>query len=306
MQSLKVLIPLSTLIIGTALLLFWKLPNSNGSEILLYIRLPELLLAFSLGGLLGAGGAVFQGVLRNPLAEPYILGVSTGGALGATLSLFLKLPIEIGALVGSLSSVLLLVFASSFFTNSTSLLLFGIGLNIFFSSMVLLLYAILPHYSLQNAVYFLLGYLTPIPPARAIILFSLSIAGLLLLLTLSDWLDALSLGEEISFFSGITFNREGILLLTVISVLTAPFIAETGVVGFVGIVVPHIVRMLGFRLSFSLIPVAFLTGSSFLVLSQFIARNITDPTLLPVGVITSLLGVPLFLLILWRVNGTGG
>ncbi len=305
MQLLKLLIPLFTLIIGAILLLFWELPNLNGREVLLYIRLPELLLAFSLGGLLGIGGAVFQGVLRNPLAEPYILGVSTGGAFGTTLSLFLKLPIEIGALIGSLLSVFLLVLASRFFTNSTSLLLFGIGLNIFFSSMVLLLYAILPHYSLQNAVYFLLGYLTPISPIKAIFLFFLSILGFLVLLILSDWLDALSLGEEISFFSGITFKREGILLLTAISALTAPFIAETGVVGFVGIVVPHIVRLLGFRLSFSLIPIAFLTGSSFLILSQFIARNITAPTLLPVGVVTSLLGVPLFLLILWRVNGTG-
>ncbi len=304
MRLLTVVFSLSAFIFGSTMLLFWELPRDGGKEVFFFIRLPEFLLAFSFGGLLGMGGAVFQGVLRNPLAEPYILGVSAGGAFGTAISLFLKLPAEMGAFFGSLLSVFLLVLASRFFLNSTALLLFGVGLNAFLSSFVLLVYAFLPQHSLQSAVYFLLGYLTPIPLSRVLALFALSLFALLMFLAFSDRLDALSLGEELSFFSGVSFATEGVLLLAAISVMTAPFIAEAGIVGFVGVVVPHIVRMLGFRLSRSLVPMAFLMGGTFLIISQFIARNIVEPTVLPVGVVTSLFGVPLFLLILWRVNGT--
>ncbi len=297
------MIVFSLLFVPPLLLLFWGSPPR---EILVKLRLPELLLSFGFGGSLAAAGGVFQGVLRNPLAEPYTLGSAAGAALGASVASVSGFPVEWGALAGGLGAVLLVLLAFKLFSDPLSVLLFGVGLTAFFSALILFLYALFPIYTLQEALLFTLGYITPVSLMLALILFLLSLLFTGFLLKRSMSLDLLSLGDETAFFSGIDPQKERFLLLVLSSVPVSLFVAYCGVIGFVGIVVPHAVRFLGYRTGKLFLPVSFLVGGGALSLSQWLARTILYPTVLPAGVITALLGVPLFLYILWRYTGGRG
>ena len=301
MCKVKVVVLLGALLLSSLLLLFWNLPQ-NGKEILVDIRLPELLVALSFGGLLGVGGCIYQGVLRNPLADPYILGISAGGAFGATVGVVLNVNLELCALFGGMATVLLLVLASFVFSDSLRVLLFGVGVNAFLSACILFAYALSPALSLQEAVYFTLGFIPPLRLEKAFGLLILSGAVFLLLLPFAKRIDALSLGKELSYFSGVQFKKEGLFLLTFVSAAVSVFVAKVGIVGFVGVVVPHAARLLGFRVHRELLPVSFFLGGALLVFSQAAARNVVYPTILPVGVVASLIGVPAFLYILWRYS----
>ncbi|WP_163328656.1 FecCD family ABC transporter permease [Desulfurobacterium thermolithotrophum] len=281
--------------------LFWNL-SAFDKTILIDIRLPELLLAFSVGGLLGMGGGIFQGVFRNPLADPYILGVSAGGALGATISAWQGINIEFGALLGGLLTVFLISIVSFFLMDNLKILLFGVGINAFLSAFILFLFAVIPFYSVQDAFFFTLGYIPSIEIETALRYLLLSLLALLVFLPVAFRLDALSLGDELSFFSGISPNKEKFFYIIVISCFVSLFVAKAGIIGFVGIVVPHAVRFLGFRLYKEVLPLSFILGGSILVFSQGLAKNIFPPVVLPVGVITSIIGVPAFLYIVWRYS----
>ena len=281
--------------------LFWKLPEFNRT-ILLDIRLPELLLSFAVGGLLGVGGGIFQGVFRNPLADPYILGVSAGGALGATIGAWKGISIELGALTGGLFTVLLIFIAALFLKENLKILLFGVGINAFFSALILFFFAVIPFYSIQDALFFSLGYIPSLELSEAFGYLLISLLSLLIFLPVAFRLDALTLGDELSYFSGISPEKEKILYIVVISAFISVFVAKTGIIGFVGIVVPHAVRFLGFRIQRKLLPLSFLLGGSILVFSQGLAKNVLSPIVLPVGVITSIIGVPAFLYIIWRFS----
>ncbi len=278
------------------LFLCWKL--SDG-KILVWLRLPEALVAFSFGGILGVTGVVYQGVLKNPLASPYILGVSAGAAFGATVAAFFSFPVVFGSVLGSLASVFLLVLFSAVYRTSTEILLFGVGMNAFLSSLILFLYAVMPSSTVQDALFFTLGFISPQPLKFSALLFLLSLLALFILFPFGKWVDALSLGE-LGLLSGVRFEREGIILLVLSALFVSLFVGVVGIVGFVGIVVPHIGRLLGFRVSNYLMPVSFLIGGVLLLFSQFLARTLVYPTVLPVGAVTAVVGVPLFLYVLWR------
>jgi len=294
----KVTIGFLLVLVVAIFLLFleWNLPDE---KVFIWLRLPEALVAFSFGAVLGTTGVIYQGVLKNPLSSPYILGISAGAAFGATVAAFLSLPITLGAVLGSLFSVLLLVLFSVFFRTHAELLLFGVGLNAFLSSLILFLYAVMPSYTVQDALFFTLGFISPEPLKISLFLFALSLIGLLFFLPFGKWVDALSLGE-LGIFSGVKFEREGVFLLTAAALFVSVFVGVVGIVGFVGIVVPHLGRLLGFRVSRQLIPVSFLVGGALLLLSQFLAKTLVYPTVLPVGAVTALIGVPIFLFVLWR------
>ena len=297
------MIVFSLLVVPPLLLLFWDSPPK---EVLVRLRLPELLLSFGFGGSLAAAGGVFQGVLKNPLAEPYTLGSAAGAALGASVASVSGFPVEWGALSGGLGAVLLILFAFKLFSDPLSVLLFGVGLTAFFSALILFLYALFPVYTLQEALLFTLGYITPVSLTLALTLFLLSLLFTVFLLKRSRSLDLLSLGDETAFFSGVDPQKERLFLLVLSSVPVSLFVAYCGVVGFVGIVVPHAVRFLGFRRGALLIPVSFVAGGGALTFSQWVARTVLYPTVLPAGVVTAILGVPLFLYILWRYTGVRG
>ncbi|ADU96166.1 transport system permease protein [Thermovibrio ammonificans HB-1] len=285
------------------LFLFYRLPSE---AVLVSLRLPQLFVAFSYGGVLAVSGAVFQGALRNPLADGYTLGVASGAALGASLSLLFHLPVELGALVGGLFSVFLLVLGYSLFKDALALLLFGVGLSAMLSAFLLIVYALMPAYTLQDAVLFMLGYMPPFSLKEALLLLGAAVAATLFTFTRWRSVDLLSLGDELAYFSGVNPRSERILLVTASSAALALFVAKCGVVGFLGLIVPHLLRFLGFRVSKELIPLSFLAGGGLFVTSAFGARELLYPTLLPVGVLTTLFGVPVFLFILWRFKGAGG
>ena len=291
------------LILSSLLFLTWRAPSS---EILVSFRFPELLSALSFGSTLAVSGAVFQNTLRNPLAEPYTLGVASASALGAVLSLLINLRPELGAVLFSSLSVLIIWFAGKLFKNTFSILLFGVGINALFSALILFSYALIPSYTLTDAIYVTLGFITPPSLKVSLLLVLLSLLTLVLGLYFKREVELLPLGSEIAYFSGVDSEGALLKLLVLFSLPVAVFISLFGIVGFVGIVVPHFVRLLGFRVGKAFILLNYLLGGALLIFSQFLSREVLYPTLLPVGVVTALFGAPAFIYLLWRYSGARG
>ncbi|RKQ61849.1 iron complex transport system permease protein [Thermovibrio guaymasensis] len=291
------------LILSSLLFLTWRVPSS---EILVSFRFPELLSALSFGSTLAVSGAVFQNTLRNPLAEPYTLGVASASALGAVLSLLINLRPELGAVLFSSLSVLIIWFAGKLFKNTFSILLFGVGINALFSALILFSYALIPSYTLTDAIYVTLGFITPPSLKVSLLLVLLSLLTLVLGLYFKREVELLPLGSEIAYFSGVDSEGALLKLLVLFSLPVAVFISLFGIVGFVGIVVPHLVRLLGFRVGKAFILLNYLLGGALLIFSQFLSREVLYPTLLPVGVVTALFGAPAFIYLLWRYSGARG
>ncbi len=292
------------LFLSTSLLfLFYGSPSK---EVVTLVRLPELLAAFSIGSILSLSGAVYQNALRNPLAEPYTLGVASASALGAVLSVAVGFRPEGGALLFSLFSLLLLLFWGRLFRDSFSILLLGVGLNALFSALILFAYALLPSYTLTDALYFTLGFITPPSLKVAFALFLTSVALFLLSLKVRSQVDLLPLGSEMAYFSGVDSQRVTLYLLLTFTLPVALAVSLFGVIGFVGIVVPHVVRLLGYRVGEAFFTLTFFLGGNLLLLSQLLARSLLYPTLLPAGVVTALFGAPAFIYLLWRYSGVRG
>jgi len=291
------------LVLTSLVFLFWGLPPK---EVVIGLRVPELLSSLSYGSVLALSGGVYQNALRNPLAEPYTLGVAAGSALGATTGLWLAGEAEVGALAGGLLTVLLLFIGFKLFRNSYSIILMGVGLSALFGSLILLIYALLPSQTLQDALYFTLGFIQPVEKERAALLGLTALAALTAGLKLKKEIELLPLGAELAYFSGVDYSRATALLLLLFSIPIALFVSQFGVVGFLGLAAPHGVRLLGFKTGSEFILLTFLTGALLLTLSQLAAKFLLYPTLLPAGVITGIFGAPIFLLILWRFGGARG
>jgi len=267
------------------------------------LRLPRALCAFAVGGLLALAGTLMQVLLRNPLADPYILGISGGAACATLLALLLGLPaawLTGSAFAGALGAMLL-VFALGRVgsaPDSTRLLLTGVVLAAGWGALVSLLLALSPTARLPGMLFWLMGDLsdadTPLPPLLLLAL------GSLAALALARPLDLLLQGETQAAVFGVSTGtlRSAIFLLA--SLLTATAVALAGSIGFLGLVVPHMLRLLGATGHRLLIPGAALLGGALLLLADTLARTLTAPRELPVGVITALLGVPLFLYLLRR------
>lgn len=298
----KLIFPI-LLILTSFVFLWFRLPDA---KVLKILRIPELLVTVSFGGVLGVCGVIFQGALRNPLAEPYTLGVASGAGFGATLALFFGFPAELGALAGGFASIFALTLASRIFRDSLSILLLGVGISTFLSSGILLLYALMPSYTLQDSLYFTLGYVSPLP-LKVCALLSLAAVFLLAISVLrSRSVDLLSLGDEIAFFSGINPNEERVKLLLVSSLILSLFVSYCGIIGFVGIIVPHVVRFLGFRAQTNLAVQSFFGGALTLLVAQLLSKTVAYPLILPAGAVTAIIGVPFFLYVLWRYSGGRG
>jgi len=295
------LLTLLTVISGLFLLV-----GGPSQEVILKLRVPELLITLSYGGVLALAGGVFQNALKNPLAEPYTLGVASGSALGATIFLWMGLSPYWGGLLGAILTVGLLFLGLKLFKTPYSILLFGVGLSALFSSFILLIYALLPNYTLQDAVYFTLGFIQPLSLKGALFFTAVGALTLILGLRFKREVELLPLGAELAYFSGVDYNRSTALLLLAFSVPVALFVSSFGVIGFLGLAAPHGVRLLGFRVGYQFILLTFACGALFLTLSQLIGKFLLYPTLLPAGVVTGILGAPIFLFILWRFSGVRG
>jgi len=272
------------------------------------IRIPRLLLAIGVGGALSLSGAILQGIYRNPLVEPYTLGISGGAALGVAIAIvfglnklsFLSLPVF--GFIGALVTLFLVYFLSikRGGLSINSMLLIGVMVSFVASSAMMFLMSITTIDNLQSIVFWVMGSLDESNNMLINIAFYSSIAGLLLTYFFAQPLNALRLGEVKAKHLGINTNITIKLLFFVASLLTGIAVSVAGVIGFVGLVIPHLVRLIignDYRI---LIAGSFLGGSIFLILCDTIARTIISPNELPIGVITGFAGGLVFIVVLSR------
>lgn len=275
------------------------------------LRAPRIVLGALTGAALSTVGGAFQGILRNPLADPYILGVSAGAALGACIGIAFQyitgyafasyLPLF--AFLGAMLSLYLVYKSSkiSYSANSTGLLLSGVAITFLFSALITVLLA-LSRRELHSMIFWLMGDLSAANWKKiSIILLPVFIGNAMLFFSALD-LNALSLGEEEALHLGINTGRLRIRIFLIGSVVIATVVSFTGLIGFVGLIIPHIARLLVGPDHRIMLPIAAFLGAVFLILCDILARILLAPTEIPIGAITAIVGVPLFIYLLRRKN----
>jgi len=278
--------------------------ESDKEVILLEIRIPRRIFSFLVGASLSIAGVLFQVILKNPLAEPYILGVSGGSAVGAIAAILLGLSfgiyITVFSFLGALLSVLILLFISTLDgeMSASALLLGGVIINAFFSAIVMFLISIASRSEIQSAVFWLMGDLSQASYRNLEVVFPVVLIGSVISFFLSRKLNILSLGDETALQLGVKAKVYNKLILLLASLLTATVVSMSGLIGFVGLIIPHIVRLSLGADHRILIPSAFFTGGIYLLLSDTLARTLRTPSELPVGVVTAIIGAPFFLYLL--------
>jgi iron complex transport system permease protein len=269
------------------------------------LRLPRALTAFAVGGLLGVAGVLMQVLLRNPLAEPYILGSSGGAAVAALIAMSIgmgSVVVDVAAFGGAMAATLL-VFAIAQGTGSwtpTRLLLTGVVLAAGFSAATTLILALSPDQNLRGMLFWLMGDLSfAFDPERPLILLViLVIAGTLA----ARHLNVLARGELQAAIVGLPVRGFRYLIFAAAALATALSVTAVGVIGFIGLVVPHLVRIVAGSDHRIVLPASALAGGSLLVIADTLARTVMAPRQLPVGALTAAIGVPLFLVLMSRLR----
>lgn len=278
--------------------------DSTAKQIVLQLRLPRTLTAFAVGGLLALAGTLLQVLLRNPLADPYILGVSGGAAVATLTAMLLGLGgvwLTGSAFVGSLASILL-VFSISRVgkkgETSLRLLLTGVIVAAGWGALISLILSISSSRQIYSMLFWLMGDLSSAqsPTVGIVIL----VAGAIFAWTMARPLNLFARGEMFAASLGENPARLRTSVYFLASLLTATAVTLAGSIGFVGLVIPHMLRLAGVNDHRWLLPYGVLLGGSFLVLADVLARTVIAPQQLPVGVVTALIGVPLFLYLLIR------
>jgi iron complex transport system permease protein len=284
----------------------WR-PDAEASAIVRDLRAPRVVLAFLVGGSLGICGAALQAMIRNPLAEPYLLGLSSGAGLGAVIAIATRAggawAVPVAAFIGALAAVVLvyrLSLVSGRRLDPHVLLLSGVVVGAFAGALMSAVMALSDAPGVRNAFLWLLGGFGA-ASWRALAVFSVyATIPVILILFHARALDLIALGDEPANHLGAEVDRLRRTIYLCTALLTAASVATCGIIGFVGLVVPHAVRTLFRPLHRTLLPVVFLVGGCFLVLADVVARTAVRPLELPVGVVTALVGVPLFALLLRR------
>lgn len=294
--------------------LLWQPDGGSASQVLNTLRLPRALAAFGVGGLLAVAGALMQVLLRNPLADPYVLGISGGAAVGALLALLLAgsaLLVNAGAFAGALVSIVL-VFAlaqrdlsrvdtTARLDSAPRLLLTGVMLAALWSALITLLLMLAPEARLRGMLFWLAGDLGGSEAS----VWPLAVLAVLLLASwpLARELNVLLRGAAGAQALGVPVVRLRRVVYTLASLATAVAVTTGGAIGFVGLVVPHALRLVVGNDQRVLLPACALAGGSLLLLADTLARTLVAPQQLPVGVITALLGVPTFIALLLHRGG---
>ncbi|MBU9724000.1 MULTISPECIES: FecCD family ABC transporter permease [Bacillaceae] len=282
--------------------------NSRVAYIILDIRLPRVLLASLVGASLAVAGAAFQGLLRNPLADPYTLGASSGAAVGAVTVLYFGISIPfIGILTlpvfailsGFITLITVILFARTVQRSLSveTIILTGIIFSSFLGAIISLLIS-LSGDEIRQLVNWLLGSVGMRGWNYVYLIIPFFFLGFILLLAHWRELNAFVFGEQSAHHLGIHVERKKFVILFAASLLTGSAVAVSGTIGFVGLVIPHFVRIIWGADHKHLIPLSALVGGIFLVVADLIARTIISPAELPIGVITALIGAPVFGLIL--------
>ena len=280
-----------------------------GTRVILDLRWPRSAAAFITGALLALAGGFMQVLLRNPLADPYVLGVSGGAAAGALLTLLLGLGgfwLQGAAFTGALVSMLL-VFGLSHGHGSWSmnrLLLTGVVIAAGWGAVIGFLLALSPEQNLRGMLFWLMGDLSyaTTPVSGFVVL----LAGLPVALMLGRSLNIMAHGELTAASLGVSVHALRRLVYVIASVFTATAVTIAGTIGFVGLIVPHMLRLLGVRDHRILLPASALLGGSLLLVADTLARTLLEPRQLPVGILTALVGVPVFLYLLYQARERHG
>jgi iron complex transport system permease protein len=284
---------------------------ANQAAIIWDIRFPRVLLALFVGASLALAGAAFQGLLRNPLADPYTIGVSSGAALGAVFVIFFQFTIAglggftlpvIAILSGFITLMVVfgLVRLSSRSMAIETIILAGIITSAFIGSIVSLIISLGDQNEMTQIIYWLYGSVGMRGWSFVQLIIPFTIAGVLLLLTRYRELNALALGEEAAGHIGVNVKRGKVFILGGASLLTGAAVAVSGTIGFVGLVIPHLVRLITGPDHRHVLPLSMIVGGAFLISADILARSIIAPKELPIGVITALIGAPIFALLLIR------
>jgi len=275
-------------------------------DIVVGFRLPRALLAVLVGGGLSLAGATFQALLRNPLAEPYILGISGGAAVGAVTVLALGLTaagswaLPAAAFAGALVAILLVfgvAASASHRLDVRVLLLAGVVVGAFFTAVIAFILSVSPGETVRSAVLWMMGSLAAADWGDVVIVGAYTLPAGLLLLGLARPLNVMAIGEETARYLGTEVEWVKRIAYGTASLLTAAGVAVAGVIGFVGLIVPHAVRLVVGSDHRALLPLSFLAGAAFLTAADVVARLALE---IPIGVVTAFVGVPFFLVLLRR------
>lgn len=271
------------------------------------IRLPRALLALLIGAGLGLAGAALQGYLRNPLAEPALLGISGAAALGAVLALYtglaaaIPLALPLSGLAGALVAAVLVQALAGAGGSTVTLILSGLAVSSLAGALTSLVLNLSPNpFAASEIVFWLLGSLTDRSMPHLWLAAPFIIAGMALLATLGRALDALTLGEDAAASMGITLGRVRLTAVAGTALAVGAGVAVAGVIGFIGLVVPHLLRPLTGGLPSRLLPASALGGAVLLLAADLAVRLIAPGRDLKLGVITALVGAPFFLALVWR------
>jgi iron complex transport system permease protein len=289
-------------------LLAWPVAETwpaSTETIVMELRLPRVLTALIVGTGLAVAGATFQGLLRNPLADPYVLGTASGAALGAAIGVLI--PVQVAmlgfglvsllAFAGALLAVAIVYHLSGGGRGSlTSVLLTGYAVgSLLAAGLAMAMY--LAGSNIRQIFFYLLGSFAQASWPQLIVALPIIVVGSLLIMVRARSLNALLLGDEAGMHLGLDVRRERMILLGLASLITAAAVALAGLIGFVGLVVPHVVRLVVGPNARLVLPLSALFGAAFLVLADLVARV---PGELPVGVITAIVGAPVFVILLRR------
>jgi iron complex transport system permease protein len=276
---------------------------ANNAAIVLDLRLPRALAGFACGGLLALAGALMQVLLRNPLADPYVLGISGGAGVGAMLAILLGLSVAglnglafLGAL-GAMLIVFGLAHGDGAWTQ-TRLLLTGVIVAAGCGAVVALMLSIAPEHKLRGMLFWLMGDLSQ--TGAPWIALAILVLALLAAMPFARELNLLARGQDTAQALGVNVKRLRYTVYALASLVTAVAVTSAGSIGFVGLVVPHLVRLAIGNDQRLLLPASVLAGGALLTLADTLARTIVAPQQLPVGVLTALIGVPVFLFLLAR------
>ena len=287
----------------------WALGKSKDpvlEAIVLNIRLPRVMMAALVGAVLSLGGLVFQALLRNPLAEPYILGISGGSAVGAIIGILMGLSrfpgVSITAFAGSMATLALILMLASerSILKKDSLLLSGVMVNAFCTAVIMFLVSMTQDSRLHNIIYWLMGDLASADISQVRIIGLIVLPCVALIFGLSHAMNLLLMGKEMARTMGVNIAVVTLTLLTVTSLMVSVTVSACGLLGFVGLVIPHLLRLILGPDHRVLAPACIFGGGAYMVLCDVLARVLPQQGEMPAGVITAMIGAPLFVFLLKR------
>ncbi len=298
--------------IGESNIVFKDLFDSSSTSSIIFweLRVPRIILAFFVGAILSLSGLVFQIIFKNVLITPYTLGIASGTTLFTAISIvfFPTVALYISGIVGSFITIMILYFISrivnknSLLVSNNSILLIGIALSFFYSSALMLVFFLSSLQENYSIVRFTLGSLDIVGFSIPIILFFIALIFLYTVLKFKKDIKLLLLSNDMAFLKGLNVNRLNLVLLIAVSLAVGISISFVGPIGFVGLIIPHTIRLIYKKSADKLIFPIFFFGGFFLVVSDLIARNLNTASTLPIGVVTSFIGAPVFVYLLIKRN----